>query len=202
MADEIEAAAGDPGAGVVEINVTPIKNFSEVQPRTWHKLEVDIPEDVILADRVGHTLINVPKRNEIFMLGGGNHFGDLTEVWKLENRDGALSCVLQTEFSSTFPGRYEFFAGVNEDNSQIWVFGGADLMSARNDVCALDLDTQVMLNPFVGTMESPHHNFNLPAPRTQGTSSCLLSKLNPVFSEEGSFELTLNLNCKYIKLNF
>src|SRR5437016_6177412 len=50
-------------------NLEPIRFLSETQPRKWHKLEIMMPEFPKIEDRVGHTLVTVPKRDAVFMLG-------------------------------------------------------------------------------------------------------------------------------------
>jgi hypothetical protein len=171
------------------IPLPPIKYFSEIKPQTWQQLGIQITagEPSELVDRVGHTLVSVPGREQAFMMGGGNHFGDLKEVWCLEydpsseggeegDQWGRLNCKLEEGLSADFQGRYEFFCGTNAEGSQIWMFGGADLKSTRNDVCFLDLETGAFGSHYAGTEEGTHEDPNVPVPRTQGTNSCVLRK--------------------------
>ncbi|CAG7663292.1 unnamed protein product [Allacma fusca] len=171
------AAAGD----VTTVKKS-ISSFKEVETLTWQHIKTVTN----FAERVGHALVACSKTNKIYMLGGGNHNGDISEVWVLDYNDSAsitpdgLSWEALT--TSEFSGRYEFAAALNPSQDKIWIFGGADFQTPRNDICFLDLESGEFVTKFPFNREmalktrddDDTKDFGVPFPRTQGGNSCLL----------------------------
>jgi len=153
-----------------------IKSFSEVTQTEWFQLDIDSVKtseaagELTINERVGHALISYPETKKIYMIGGGNHSGDLNEVWVIDYSSPIepLKGIFH-ESSATFPGRYEFACASN-GKGQAWIFGGADFQLPRNDVLLFDLETETM----VLKEESNQDSENIPTPRTQGNNCCLL----------------------------
>jgi N-acetylneuraminic acid mutarotase len=157
-----------------------IASFKEVEPLKWQQVKTSAE----FTERVGHALISCSKTGKIYMLGGGNHGGDINEVWVLDYNSPASSEGLGWERMSVkeFSGRYEFAAALDSEQERIWVFGGADFQTPRNDVCYLDLEGKEFVTKFgnnpklaLETREGDEtKDFGVPFPRTQGGNSCLV----------------------------
>ncbi|CAG7723407.1 unnamed protein product [Allacma fusca] len=171
------AAAGDETTAIKLIS-----SFKEVETLSWQQIK----SVTNFAERVGHALVACSMTTKIYMLGGGNHNGDISEIWVLDygNSDKTIPDGLSWEPLTTngFSGRYEFAAALNPSQDKIWIFGGADFQTPRNDICYLDLKSEEFVTKFPVNREmalktrdeDDTKDFGVPFPRTQGGNSCLL----------------------------
>jgi len=81
------AVSGGDGLEHFEINPRRrIQALSQMVERGWYFLQVDLVGPIThgIEPRVGHALIPLSGKKEIYMVGGGNHLGNLLEVWRID----------------------------------------------------------------------------------------------------------------------
>lgn len=135
----------------------------ESDEKHWISKIIELPN---VSSRVGHALLQY--EGKILMIGGGSEEGEVKEVWELEldlNSDTVVTKLLDVP---SFPGLYEFSANLFGDS--VWIFGGSDQNSTKNDLYVFDLDKLV----FQLCSVSSENTDDVPPPRTQFGNKCLV----------------------------
>jgi len=133
--------------------------------KTWTSRTIKVPQ---VSKRVGHGLIQ--HEGKLYMLGGGSEDGEVKEILELELDLNLYTVSVNLLPVANLPGLYEFSS--NKNGKQIWIFGGSDQSSTKNDIYSFDLET----SEFHLQNVHPENKDDVPPPRTQFGNKCLVGK--------------------------